>query len=29
MEWAAESKAAGRMLPLSQGLLRHRLDPFR
>jgi len=29
VEWAAESKAAGRMLPLSQGLLRHRLDPFR
>jgi len=26
---ASESKAAGRMLPLSKDLLRHRLDPFR
>ena len=29
VEWAAESKAAGRMLPLSRNLLKHRLDPFR
>ena len=29
VEWAARSKAAGQMLPLSQGLLEHRLDPFR
>jgi hypothetical protein len=29
VEWAAESKAAGRMLPLSKDLLKHRLDPFR
>jgi len=29
VEWAAESKAKGRMLPLSKDLLRHRLDPFR
>jgi hypothetical protein len=29
VELAAESKAAGRMLPLSRDLLRHRLDPFR
>ena len=29
VEWAAESKTAGRMLPLSKELLRHRLDPFR
>jgi cobaltochelatase CobN len=29
VEWATCSKAAGRMLPLSKDLLRHRLDPFR
>ena len=29
VEWAAASKAAGRMLPLSGDLLKHRLDPFR
>jgi hypothetical protein len=29
VEWAARSKAAGRMPPLSKDLLRHRLDPFR
>jgi cobaltochelatase CobN len=29
VEWAARSKVAGRMLPLSKDLLRHRLDPFR
>ena len=29
VEWASESKAAGRMLPLSKDLLKHRLDPFR
>jgi hypothetical protein len=29
VEWAARSKAAGRMLPLSTQLLQHRLDPFR
>jgi len=29
VEWATESKAAGRMLLLSKDLLRHRLDPFR
>jgi len=29
VEWAARSKAAGRMPPLSKELLRHRLDPFR
>ena len=29
VEWAALSKAAGEMLPLSGELLKHRLDPFR
>jgi cobaltochelatase CobN len=29
VEWAARSKAAGKMLPLSRDLLAHRLDPFR
>jgi len=29
VEWAVRSKAAGRMLPLSKGLLAHRLNPFR
>jgi hypothetical protein len=29
VEWAEESKTAGRILPLSKELLRHRLDPFR
>jgi len=29
VDWAARSKAANRMLPLSKDLLKHRLDPFR
>jgi cobaltochelatase CobN len=29
VEWAARSKAAGRVLPHSKELLKHRLDPFR
>jgi hypothetical protein len=29
VEWAVRSKAAGRMLPLSKELLRHRLNPSR
>jgi (2Fe-2S) ferredoxin len=29
VDWAARSKAAGRMLPVSKELLKHRLDPFR
>ena len=29
VEWAARSKAADRVLPLSKELLQHRLDPFR
>jgi len=29
VEWATQSKAAGRMLLLSKDLLSHRLDPFR
>jgi cobaltochelatase CobN len=29
VEWAARSKAAGRLLPLSRELLQHRLNPFR
>ena len=29
IDWAVRSKAAGRALPLSKDLLKHRLDPFR
>ena len=28
VEWAAQSKAAGRLLPLPQDLLAHTFDPF-
>jgi cobaltochelatase CobN len=29
VDWATQSKAAGRLLPLPGGLERHTLDPFR